>query len=187
MAKLRKTWERVYHQALEILRKNKHPIAVYTLKIIEKKKVKIIPFNKMVAEDLNDYLSDYHDENKERLPSSYPPTKEVVGKFSKAWNAKINYNRISINHDISDPRKLAEILVHEVNHFLNDSNEHYETKQQQFDEEFRAYVAEALVFSRQIRNCKLRAIASYVATRYGLPHPKSIEMPKGLFVPKPGR
>ncbi len=187
MAKLRNTWERVYHQALEILRKNKHPIAVYTVNIIEKKKVEIIPYNKMVAKDLNDYLSDYHDEKNERLPSSYPPTKEVVGKFRKAWSAKINYNRISIDHAISDPRKLAKVLVHEANHFLNDSNEHYETKQQQFDEEFRAYVAEELVFSRQIRNCKLRALANNVADRYKLPRPKSVEMPKGLFVPRPKR
>ncbi len=185
MASLRKTWERVYRQAIELLKSKKNPIADYTLSVIENNILKIIPFNKMVQNDFNRYLNDYRHAKSEDLPKKFPPSKEVVKKFSNAWSAKISGNRVSIDNSLTDPKRIAEVLVHEANHFLNNSNDHYHTKEQRFAEEFRAETAEALVFSPYMTKARLRTIANHVADRFSLPHPKSVSMPDGLFVPKP--
>jgi len=182
--KLRHTWQRCYQAALQLLEKANHPIADYTLKVIKKKRLLIIPFQQMLKKDFKIFLSDFNDEKKKKLSADFPPNKEVVNEFTKIWSAKIVGNRVSINTGISDPKQIAEILVHEANHFLNDSIDHYTTKEQKFLEEFRAEVAEALVFSRPVRNGKLREIANHVADRFNMPHPKKVEMPSGLFVSK---
>ena len=181
---LRKTWERVYKQALEILRETNHPIAKYTLGLIENKTLEIITFNKVKEKDFKCYADDYCDDKGEKLPHHYPPSSLTISKIIKAWDAKINGNRVSINHTLSDPKKIAKILVHEANHFLNDTNDNYDTDEKQFTEEFRAVLSESLVFSKPLRKWKLQEIAKEVAKRYELPLPKSIGMPEGLFVPK---
>jgi hypothetical protein len=184
MRVLRKTWERTLRKALEMLSNNKHPIALYTYNIFKNGTLKIIPFNKLVKKDFSDFLNDYHTENKEKLPCHYPPSEKVINKMVDNWDAKICANRITISHKIRNPKRIAEILVHEANHFLNHSNDNYDTDKQIYAEELRAIVAEKLVFSKAMRTDKLKKIAHRVAKSYEVPLPKEIKMPAGLFVPR---
>ncbi|MGE3318807.1 MAG: hypothetical protein AB7I18_05880 [Candidatus Berkiella sp.] len=184
MAVLRNTWQRCYRAALALLQNTRHPIAQYTFDIINKKELMIIPFAKLHKDDFELFLDNYYDEKNEQLPKIFPPSKVVIDKLTRIWAAKISENRVTINSQINNPKKIAEILIHEANHFLNDSNQHYETKEQMFLEEFRAEVAEALVFSKPVRNGQLRKIANHVADRFGMAHPKRVEMPSGRFFPE---
>ncbi len=184
MRVLRKTWERTLRKALDLLSKNKNPIAIYTYNLVKKGTLKVIPFNKLVKNDFDDFLDDYQSTNNEKLPRHYPPSQRVITKLADSWDAKISDNRISIDHRISSPQRIAEILVHEANHFLNNSTDNYCTDKQVYEEELRAIVAEKLVFSRAMRANKLERIAKHVARCYQVPLPKEIKMPEGLFVPR---
>lgn len=182
MRNLRKTWERVYKEALILLERAKHPIAEYTLEIINKGILKIFPYHKMQKRDFNEYRKQYNNLAKEKIPNRFPPAKSVFKKFSTEWSAKILEDRVSIDDSITEPKKIAEILVHEANHFLNCSYDHYDSEQQIFEEELRAEVAEILVFSRLTRY-KLAETAKSVSESYQVPLPKIVTFPEGLFVP----
>ncbi len=95
-------------------------------------------------------------------------------KRSRAWRAITNDmngymwdDRIYVARGLS-PRELAATLVHEVNHVLNRSEEHYRSDAAIFVEEYRAFYCEALFRGEQPTAARCRAIKEGVIRDYGL-------------------
>lgn len=180
MHRLRKTWARTFNKAMALLRSKNNPIARYTVKLIDTKKINVLPIALMKHHDYLSLRSEYNDANEVKLPTSLPLARKTIEIIENDWDGFIYGNRIYIS-DIKDPQHFARILVHETNHFINDSNSHYETEEDRFREECRANVAEVLVFGNQTRNY-LTQIAKKVSKNYHVPMPKEPnKMPKGIF------
>lgn len=83
-------------------------------------------------------------------------------------------------HDIS---LLAWLLVHECTHYLNDDScpKHGEPDESHFNREFRADIAAALAFGKQITHQYLDKLATITSEDYGLPRPSRIEKPAGVY------
>lgn len=180
MARLRNTWIRTFNKAMAVLRSKDNPIARYTVKLIDSKKIEVLPYAKMEEGDYLALRDEHSDADKTKFSVMHPLVRKAVQILHNNWWGRIYDNRIYIC-DVKNPTQFARIIVHEVNHYINDSNNHYETNEDIFTEELRAHIAEALVFSRETRNY-LTTIAKDVCDKYELSMPEQpIKMPKGLF------
>lgn len=176
--KLRSNWHQIYRQALAILKSHLHPIAQTTYAIIQGKEVHVFPFSQVNAKDYNSLVKGKY----KKIPAEFPLSSRAINHLSNEYDGFIYGKRVYVNCLIKDPRKFASVLVHEVNHFMNNSNSHCHDDAQKFTEEFRAEVAEALVFSPNFTRSKIKDIAHMVAKDYELPLPtEPIKMPPGIF------
>lgn len=171
----------MFKNAMALLRSKDHPIARYTVKLIETAKVKVLPYEKMHHHDYLELRDEYDEDDMVHLPKPHPLARKAVQKLKNDWYGRIYDNRIYISDTNKDSLMFARTLVHEINHYINDSNNHYETNEDCFREECRANVAEVLVFGPQTRNYLTR-IAKTVSDKYAVPIPEGgMSMPKGIF------
>ncbi len=93
-------------------------------------------------------------------------------------------NRVYISEALT-PTEVATTLIHEINHYINDSNLQYTTKSQIFEEEYRALVAEHLGSNRPITRNFYRDCAEKVCDDYSVPlpeeHTPNPKPPTGIF------
>jgi len=83
--------------------------------------------------------------------------------------------------------RLASTLVHEVNHFLNDSEKHYRTQKGILREEYRAFYAEKLLSRARMDRAACRALKAKVIKDYQLKRvtPDDVpDVPPGILVPR---
>jgi hypothetical protein len=178
---LRNTFHRLFKKACELLRTSTNPIDMTTWKILSSQKVKVFPFDALNENDFYYLKEDYEDETKKKLPAYYPPSKHTTVQLDKTWHATIRDNRIYISHYLKDERHMKKILVHEINHFLNNSKDHYSTRKQIFQEEFRAKIAEKMSNNIPLTRYRLKRIAQNVSEIYKTPIPFPLEVPKGIY------
>lgn len=180
MYHLRNTWLRMFNKAMALLRSKDHPIARYTVKLIESAKVKVLPYEKIRRKDYQ-LLREEYEGDIVNFPKRLPLARKTIHKLKTDWDGFIYENRLYISDANQDPLMFARTIVHELNHYINDSNDHYETDEDRFREECRASIAEVLVFGPQTRNYLTR-IAKTVSDKYDMPIPEGgMSMPKGIF------
>ena len=87
------------------------------------------------------------------------------------------------------PKALAATLVHEVNHILNRSEEHYRGDAAIFREEYRAFYSEAIFRAEPVDDPDFcRRLKEHVIDLYGLDgvSPDDLpDVPPGKFTPDP--
>jgi len=176
---LRNTIKRQVEKAKKILESWNTKIAQTTLEIINSGEVKVLDCLHISKKALR-VISD--DNN---IPHSlyYINKREYAKKLLKKQVACYYENEIYISDMMLSSRELAETLVHEINHHLNQSHHHYQSKQQIFQEEFRAHVAEHLAQNPPITRQFYNKCAQHVSETYKVPIPKSFkpEKPAGAF------
>lgn len=179
--KLRKTFQRRFNAALGLLKAWNTDIAKATLRTIKGKAVKIKTFNNVTRNEYNNLASkpSKHDARSFHLFSAHSANtlrKEAYGYY---------YDGVIFLNDQMGARDLAKTLAHEVNHFFNDSDqEQCRSKGAQFQEEYRAAVAERLVESNVITRSMYLNCAKHVSQMYNVPMPECIGPPKGAFLRK---
>lgn len=139
---LRLTWSRKLRAVLKYLQSLNTPVAKQTLNVIQQGKVVILNFSQFTPSDYAELFSEENDEKKLRY---YMPTKMGMNQLASKYEGMIYNNRIYLNDEESDIKTLARTLAHEINHFLNDSNNHYRTARDKLIEEVRAEIAEDLL------------------------------------------
>ncbi len=176
MYALRSNWHSVFRQALELLKASKHPIAKTTLEVIQNKEVHVAPYSQIKVRDYNQVYTKH-----KKKPIEFPLSPAAINMITEDCRGFIVKNRIYIQ-TVDNPKEFASVLVHEVNHFINDAENNYDTDEKKFTEEFRAEVAEALVFTPYLTRKNLKDIATDVANKNDLPMPTTpVEMPSGIF------
>lgn len=149
---LRPNWHRRFQAALNFLEKLGTPIAKQTLEIIKSGKVVIGSFSNLTRKDYTELHEEYFANRKHRKEKKiYPPTNQFIRSIADQWDGAIYDKRIYINPHIEDVRKIAKVIVHELNHFINDSNNHMETDRDRFIEELRANLAEKVALKPLLR------------------------------------
>ena len=96
-----------------------------------------------------------------------------------------NDDRIYVARGLT-PTKLASTLVHEVNHFINKSEEHYRGPTQGLLEEYRSFYVEKLFAGVTMTPARCKALKEEVAREYGFTkaHLERIpDVPPGLLIP----
>ncbi len=177
MYELRSNWHGVFKKALAILKANKHPIAQTTVAVIEGKEVQVLPYSQM---RIADYNAGQKHKNKKKT-FEFPLSPKDIKKITEDFIGFFRGKRIYIS-PIDDPLKFASVLVHEVNHYINDKEGNYETDEQKFLEELRAEMAEALVFKPHFTRKNLKDLRETVAANYDLPMPATPnKLPPGIF------
>jgi hypothetical protein len=156
--------------ALDELKNSKTPIGRMTHDVIASGKVRIDELSDLTR---GDYLHVRRELLKTgvKLPADH---KVLDDKRSSAWRAITNDmdgymwdDRIYVAQGLS-PRHLAATLVHEVNHVLNKSEEHYKDDASIFVEEYRAFYSEALFRGEKLTPAKCRSIKEGVIRDYDL-------------------
>jgi hypothetical protein len=156
--------------ALDELKNSKTPIGRMTHDLISSGKVRIDELSDLTR---GDYLHVRRELRKTgvNLPADH---KVLDDKRSSAWRAITNDmdgymwdDRIYVAQGLS-PRDLATTLVHEVNHVLNQSEEHYKDDASIFVEEYRAFYSEALFRGEKLTPAKCRSIKEGVIRDYAL-------------------
>lgn len=188
MRMLRGRWFKKIEAALEYLKLLSHPIAKFTIDLVlgnivfDNKKLMVLPFSKWRKSDLFLELKEYNEKHAIKLPLKYPASKITISILSQGIVGTQLGSRIYFSENVDDPELLARILVHEVNHFINDSSAHYDTEEEIHKEELRAYLAEELVFSnRPITRHALKEISKKIEKSYNLHPVERVVYPDGNF------
>lgn len=171
--------------ALDVLKNSGSKLGLATHEAIVTGKVKV---DEMDDLEKRDYLRIRRDYLKEGVNLPIEGHKRLHDHSSKAWRAITTDmdgymwdDRIYISHGLS-AEQLAKTLVHEVNHVLNESEEHYRGQKAIFAEEYRAFYAEALYAAQAKGRRKLsaeecREIKEGVIHDYGLKNVSASDIP----------
>ena len=185
-------WFRQYIQeALEEINENQTAIARFSLKMITHKKVKIDQLRDLTFEDFQHILDDYIYEGQEppftlkdyyRLHQKNSPVLKKLRSemYGYMWDNRIY---VSLNQTADS---LAKTLVHEINHVINESHlAYYQSTEQDFIEEYRAFYAEALYDEKPVRSKKFsKKLKQEVIDLYqfaGLDPDDFRDLPPGYF------
>lgn len=179
--KLRNTWARTFRLALDVLKKWNTDVSNMTIALIQSNKIEFRPFSRTTLEDYDGLLmEDLYSSKKQNRHGG----KTLTKKIKEAYEGFIYENRVYVNEKITEPDAFAKVLVHELNHFINDSNDKYETKAQKFQEELRAHLAESMASGRYITRALLKQTAEEVADCLEMKCPDNLTMPGGAYYKK---
>lgn len=139
---------RTYVQkALDELKKSDAPIARMTFEAIVTGKVQIDDLTDLTRSDylrmVKEFKKDGIQLDKNGWGTLGDPRSGTMRAITNEVDGYMWDDRVYVSPG-RKPRDLAATLVHEVNHILNRSEEHYRTDAAIFLEEYRAYYAEAL-------------------------------------------
>lgn len=169
---------RKVEKAVARLKASRSPVGQFTARMIESAKVRIFPFYKFSPQSL-DCVAGL--EGKFKTPKRF--TRSELNKIRKQGVAFYSETVIHIDHRLTEAQ-IISVLVHEVNHYLNDVvfHEPYNTPRQQFMHEYKAYLATSLYKSNmRVTRAKANTIAKEVAEDYKWPLPKRLPFPKQPF------
>jgi len=162
---LRQTWQRKFRAVLTYLENLHTPIARKTFKLIRTGKVVVLGFKKITLED----CKELHEELCNDEFATTFSKKRVLDEANNRFKGMLYQNRIYIREDETDIDDIAKTIAHEVNHFLNNSNDHYETEIDKFTEELRATIAEDLLSENiALTPCYLREKSKMIIENYKL-------------------
>jgi hypothetical protein len=158
--------------AVDELRNSNAKVAKVALDAIESGRVRVDTLDDLTRDDYARVRRDYMKDGTV-LPEKFDPDDHK----SRAWraitqdlNGYMWDDRIYITWGQS-PKQLASTLVHEVNHVLNKSEEHYRGDKAALREEYRAFYVEALFASGgngPLSAAKCREIKEGVIRDYAL-------------------
>jgi hypothetical protein len=156
-------------RALNHLRRGGTDVGLATFDLIVSGKVKVDTLSDITREDFRRLRRELRPDGVELDESMYERLHE--GRGMRAITSTIDGyawdDRIYVSPGM-DPKALAATLVHEVNHILNASEEHYRSPKSIFVEEYRAHLAEALLRGEELNPTRCRRIKEHVISSYGL-------------------
>lgn len=154
-------------RALEILLRSPAPVGRRTYEAIATGKIVVDDLADLNAEDYQRLRRDFR---KDGILVDERRDGVIKGASLRAITATIDGymwdERIYVSGTL-DPRDAARILVHEVNHVLNASEEHYRSDQKILVEEYRAFYAQSLL-DGPMKPAACRALKERVIRDYGL-------------------
>jgi hypothetical protein len=178
-------------RGLAVLKATRTPLAQATYRYVTQGKVRIDEVSDLTRADYLRARKDLLKWTVALKPDSYGALSNPKSPASKALDRLLNGymwdDRIYVAKGLS-ARKLASTLVHEVNHFINKSEEHYRGPTQGLLEEYRAFYVEKLFAGVKMTPEKCAALKAEVAKEYGFTraHMDRIpDRPPGLLVPPP--
>ncbi len=174
-------WRRLFEKACALLKDSLNPIDKITWQTIASKKVTILPLHKISRKDFTQIRGEYTKEEQAQLSTHYPPFKYTTNKLENDYCGYNVKNRIYISSCLKNAEKMKKLLVHEVNHFLNDSYHHYTTNEQMFREELRAFIAAKMTKPGPLTRHYVKTRAQKIARDYALPLPKRVQLPAGFY------
>lgn len=167
-------WVAKFEAAMALLKTWRTEVARTTVNIIKKNIVIIRPFLKLTRADL--LAAKKLIKNSDNLVNTKSNT-TIAKKLEKNLCGFIINNRIYISETLTD-KKFAKTLVHEVNHYLNDSPEQ---KDNVFENELRAHISERMAEGKLITRQYIKKISMEVSSLYQVPMPENVKMPLGKY------
>ena len=186
-------FRKTVQQALEVLRTSKTEVGRATYAYVTTGRVKVDELNDLTRPDYHRVRRDLKKWTDALRPEAYESLANPRSPASKALDRLLNGymwdDRIYVAKGLS-PQKLASTLVHEVNHFLNRSEENYRGDTNALLEEYRAFYVEKLFKGEEMTPAKCRKLKEEVAREYGLDKARLGEIPDvppGVLVPPTAR
>jgi hypothetical protein len=182
---------RTYIQgALKKLKNSDTEIGRRTFELIATGQVKIDELSDLSRGDYNHIRAEFMRDGIDLPVSGYDTLHDGRTKAMRAIRDSIHGymwdDRVYVVRGMS-PDMLAKTLVHEVNHVLNQSEEHYRSKEAIFREEYRAYLSEAMLAGKTLDAAARRKLKAAVIRDYelGLDPDAMPDDPGGRFFPDP--
>ena len=184
-----KAFQKYVGQALEVLRKNKTPIGQATYRYICSGKVKLDEMSDLTRADYIRSTKNLANWGAKVSPDEFADLHDPTSHASKVVTANLRGymwdERIYLAEGMT-PKQLASTLVHEVNHVINKSEEHYRGDTQALLQEFRADYAERLFAGEKMTPAKGRALKLRIGREYGFDKARLEQIPDvppGKFIP----
>tara|TARA_R110002110_G_scaffold415857_1_gene658508 strand:+ start:11248 stop:11799 length:552 start_codon:yes stop_codon:yes gene_type:complete len=181
MPKLRNTFARSIARAKKLLAKWNTAITKTTLAVLNNKEVELRSYNNPHPKDISELARIIKADQAMHFRAPLQFSKRI----SEECDGLYFQGRVYISERLTSPKDVATTLIHEVNHYLNQSDEHLETKKQVFKEEYRAAVAEYLGQNRPMTRNLYKICAQRVCEDYDVPlpeeHKPNPKPPKGIF------
>lgn len=175
---------------LEVLRKSKSPVGRATFEAITRGGVRIDELTDLNREDFARVRKTLASFGSRVGADEYARLHEGKGHAFRAITQNLEGyewdDRIYVPRGMP-PSQLAKALVHEVNHVLNQSEEHYRGDTQALREEYRAFYAEKLFQGVKMTPAECQKLKASIVRDYGLPKARVAEIPDvppGVLVPK---
>lgn len=182
-------FRRYVDAALETLRTSKTEIGRATYELIVRGGVRIDEMTDLTRADFARVRKSLATFGKHVGADEYRRLHEGQGKALRAIRETLSGyewdDRIYVERGLT-PRQLAATLVHEVNHVLNKSEEHYRGDTAALREEYRAYYAEKLLAGERMTPRKCADLKASIVRDYGLAKAHLAEIPDhpdGVLIP----
>ncbi|MEW5847255.1 MAG: hypothetical protein AB2A00_00525 [Myxococcota bacterium] len=163
---------RTYVQkALDILKESKSEVGRATFEAIATGKVKLDTLSDLTREDFIKLRKEFAKDGIPLKAGDYQTLHDKNSGAMRAIRGSIDGymwdDRIYVAENLT-PQRLAQTLVHEVNHVANASEDHYRSPKDILVEEYRAVYAEALLSGRTPTKAQCRELKEGVIRDYGL-------------------
>ncbi len=176
-------------RGLEVLRTSKTPIGRATYRYIMSGKVKLDEMSDLTRADYERSIKNLANWGLTVTKDEYVKLHDPKSHVAKVVNANLRGymwdDRIYLEAGLS-PKALAATLVHEVNHVVNHSEEHYRGDTQALLQEFRAEFAERLFAGEKMTPAKGHALKLKIAKEYEFTGARLNEIPDippGVMIP----
>lgn len=178
LIRLRNQFSRKLGKAVETLEKSTSPIARFTAKMIHFSPVRIFPLKKITSAMVqgDSFYKGI------RLSKKFL-SKQSITQIRRRTNGFQDGEMVFLNETLSQQR-LASVLVHEINHYLNENILKIWDKDNpdEFQEEFRAHIAVEIYKHGMIEaRKKIDEVAATIEKNYDLTRPKKLNFPKTPF------
>jgi hypothetical protein len=156
-------------RALDVLRRAEDPVSRTTYEAIVGGRVKVDTLSDLSRADYQRLRRDLVPDGVTLRPQDFARLehKPVLRAITSSIDGYMWDDRVYIADGLS-PERLASTLVHEVNHVLNKSEEHYRRPQAELVEEYRASYAEAVHRGERMTPARCRGLKEEVIREYGL-------------------
>lgn len=163
-ARTSSSFRRYVGEALELLRNSDTRIGRLTWERVATGRVQLDELSDLSRAD---YLRARRELLKDGVRLPERPTEAAFRAITRSINGYMWDDRIYLSKGLS-PKELASTLVHEVNHVLNRSEEHYRSDRQILVEEYRAFYAERMFAKQSLAPAACKALKERVIADYNL-------------------
>lgn len=157
-------FRRYVGEALDILRRSATRIGRLTWELVATGRVQL---DELADLSRADYLRARRELTKDGVQLPLRPNAAAFRAITRSINGYMWDDRIYLAAGLK-PRELASTIVHEVNHVLNRSEEHYRSDQAILVEEYRAFYSERLFGGLSLTPAACRALKERVIADYNL-------------------
>lgn len=157
-------FRRYVGEALQLLRNSDTRIGRLTWELVATGRVQLDELSDLSRAD---YLRARRELLKDGVRLPERPTEAAFRAITRSINGYMWDDRIYLSAGLS-PKELASTLVHEVNHVLNRSEEHYRSDRQILVEEYRAFYSERVFAKQSLSPAACKALKERVITDYNL-------------------
>ena len=175
--------------AIRLLKRSGTASARGTVEALRSGQVKVDGFSDVTRSDYRHLARELDPSGKVLTPDAFESLGRAGSRARKLVDGAIyGYmwdDRVYVSTDTST-RRLAATLVHEVNHALNHSEEHYRSAKSQLVEEYRAHYAERVALGVEMTPARCKRLKQDIIREYelaGVTPSDVADVPPGKLVP----